>query len=163
MVSTDLPCRFVPQLLGDRQRIDVQIDPPVHLVAGLVKLPMMGAAERDGVFVTDLLGHRLRLGKAKVMGVGRGPAADQAGLLGDELEVARVSAAARMLDQEPARAPRRSIPVGLIRLAPGRGFDRCGDPPDPTAGVSEANWGPSVLRPSTIRRRLFQACPQLCY
>ena len=66
-----------------------------------MKLPVMGAAERHGVFVADFLGYRLRLGESKVMRIGRGPAADQAGLLGDKLEVACVSPATRMLNQEP--------------------------------------------------------------
>ena len=33
------PVRLVPQLPGDWQRIDIQIDPPAQFVAGLMKLP----------------------------------------------------------------------------------------------------------------------------
>ena len=69
-----------PEISGDRQGIDVHIHPPIHLIAGIVQLAMVDAAERDRELVADLLAHGARLRKLQMMGVGRRPTADQTGL-----------------------------------------------------------------------------------
>jgi hypothetical protein len=48
---------------------------------------MMEPADWDCVFVADLSAECARLGKANVVGFGGHPAADDAGLRGDELAV----------------------------------------------------------------------------
>ena len=72
--------RLFPKSLGDRQRIDIEILPPDHLIAGLMQLPMMTAAERDGELVADFETEGSGLRKPQVMRIGWLPAADQAGL-----------------------------------------------------------------------------------
>jgi hypothetical protein len=62
------------------ERIDVQVFPPSHLIAGMMQLAMMTAAERYGEFVADFKTQSSGLGKPQVMRIGRLPAADQAGL-----------------------------------------------------------------------------------
>ena len=44
---------LLPKSLGNLQRIDVQVLPPGHLIAGLMQLPMMAAAERNSELVAD--------------------------------------------------------------------------------------------------------------
>ena len=68
--------RLLPQSLGDRQGIDFEIPPPSHFIAGLMKLPMMTAAERHGELIADLETQRSRLSKPQMMWIGRLPAAD---------------------------------------------------------------------------------------
>jgi hypothetical protein len=52
-----------------------------------VQLAVMGAAERDGELVTDLLSQPAGLGKAQVMRIAGVPAAHQAWLFDDEAQV----------------------------------------------------------------------------
>ena len=77
--------RLVPQSGGDGERFDIQALPPIQLGRGAVELTMVSTAERNGVFVADFGPQCWRLGKAQMMRIGWLPAADQAGLLGDEL------------------------------------------------------------------------------
>ena len=58
--------------------------PPSHLIAGLMQLPMVTAAEGYGEFVADLETQRSGLGKPQVMWVGRLMAADKARLRSDK-------------------------------------------------------------------------------
>jgi hypothetical protein len=62
------------------ERIDVQVFPPSHFIAGLMQLPMMTGAERYRELVADFETQRSGLRKPQVMRIGRLPAADQAGL-----------------------------------------------------------------------------------
>jgi len=61
--------------------------PPTGFIAGAMDFVVVGAAERHGELVADLAADSARLGKAKVMGVGRAAATDDAGLLADMAEV----------------------------------------------------------------------------
>ena len=85
-IGTVVICRrrfwpgLLPKPLGDRERVDLEILPPGHLIAGLMQLPMMTAAERDGEFVADFEAEGSRLSKAQMMRIGWLPAADQARL-----------------------------------------------------------------------------------
>ena len=71
---------FLPQALGNLQGIDFQTLPPSHLIAGLMQLPMMTAAEGDGELVADFKADGSRLSKPQMMRVGWLPAADEARL-----------------------------------------------------------------------------------
>ena len=72
--------RLLPQSLGDRERVDIERLPPDHLIAGLMQLPMMTAAERDGELVADFETQGSGLRKSQVMRIGRLPATDETGL-----------------------------------------------------------------------------------
>jgi hypothetical protein len=72
--------RFFPKRVGDLKRIDVETFPPSDLIAGLMQLPMMAAAERDGELVTDFHAQSSRLSEAQMMRVGWLPPADQTSL-----------------------------------------------------------------------------------
>jgi hypothetical protein len=80
-----------PKTLGNLHCVDFQILPPGNLVAGLMQLPMMTAAERNSELVADFETERSGLGKPQVVWVRRLPAADQAGLRGDESQMGFVA------------------------------------------------------------------------
>ena len=69
--------RLLPKRLGDLQRLDVEPLPPGDFIAGLMQLPVMTAAERNGELVADLEADGSGLGKAQVMRIGWLPAADR--------------------------------------------------------------------------------------
>ncbi len=69
-----------PKTSGDLERFDLEILPPSHLIAGLMQLPMMTAAEGDGELVADLEADGSGLRKAQVMRIARLPPADEARL-----------------------------------------------------------------------------------
>ena len=77
---------------------------------------MMEPAERDGVFVADLPSERARLGEANVMGFGRRPAADDAGLRGDELAVLLVAQATIARSKPVAESRQRYKVQGRNRI-----------------------------------------------
>jgi hypothetical protein len=51
--------------------MDVQLLPPREFVAAPVQVPMMGATERHGVFVTDLAPERAALRKLEMVRASR--------------------------------------------------------------------------------------------
>jgi len=61
--------RLFPKPLGDLQRFEVEVSPPGHLVAGLMQLPVMPAAERNGELVADFESNGSGLCKPQVMRV----------------------------------------------------------------------------------------------
>ena len=67
-----------------------------------MQLPMMPAAERYGEFVADFEPERSGLRKAQVMRIGWLPAADQAGLRGDEPQMGFVAQPLGLGDGEKA-------------------------------------------------------------
>ena len=69
---------------------------------------MVEAADRNRVLVADLSSERARLGEADVMRLGGGPAADDAGLSGDELAV--------LLVAQPDRLGHEAAPIRLAFL-----------------------------------------------
>src|SRR6516162_9704543 len=85
--------RFFPELVGDLERIDPGRLPPCALVAGAMDLAVVHAAERDDEFITRLAAERTRLGIAKMMGIGRLTAADEARHRDDRPQVLRVAVA----------------------------------------------------------------------
>ncbi len=67
-----------------------------------MQLPMMTAAERHGELVADFETERSGLGKPQVMRIGRLPAADQAGLRGNEPQMGFVTQPLGLGDGEKA-------------------------------------------------------------
>ena len=72
--------RFFPKASRDFQGIHSVTVPPRAFIAGLVQLPVMPAAKRDRELITHLETNGSRLCEPQVMGIGRLPAADEAGL-----------------------------------------------------------------------------------
>jgi hypothetical protein len=83
--------RLLPKPCGDGEGINPHVMPPGDLVATGVELPVMIAAERHGVLVTDLGPECLGLGEADMMSVGRATTADETGLGGDVAKVLLVA------------------------------------------------------------------------
>ena len=79
--------RVLPQLAGNRDRIDAGVLPPGGFVADTVHQPVMDAAERNCEFVAGLAAKRPRLHKSDLMGVRGLAAAQQARLLRHEAEM----------------------------------------------------------------------------
>ena len=69
-----------PKTFCDLQCIDLQVLPPSNLIASLMQLSMVTAAERHGELIADLEADRPRLRKPQMMWVGWLPPADQARL-----------------------------------------------------------------------------------
>ena len=90
-----------PQRFGASDGIDPALAPPGLLVAGGMKLAMMGAAERDGELVGALDRQAARLGKGQMVGLARAPAADEAVLSGDMAKMFRPPYPVRLGDREP--------------------------------------------------------------
>ena len=65
-------------------------------------LPVVGPAKRHYKFVAVFAPHSSGLGKAKVMGIGRAAAAQQARLQGDKVQVAFIPMAANLAEREHA-------------------------------------------------------------
>ena len=80
-----------PQGASRNSRVDASIPPPCGLVATAVYLAMVPAAEWNGEFIADLAAECSTLRKAKVVGVRRPAAANQAGLLGHKSNVISVT------------------------------------------------------------------------
>ena len=59
---------MLPETFCDLKRIDLQIVPPGSLIAGLMQLSVMAAAQRYGELITHLETDRPRLRKPQVMG-----------------------------------------------------------------------------------------------
>src|SRR4051794_31579280 len=83
--------RCAPELERRLGRIEIACDPPGFLVAAVVQLAMMRAAQRDGELVADLTTESSGLSEAEVMGVARLPPAHQAGLCGDIRQMIRIA------------------------------------------------------------------------
>ena len=54
---------LLPEASGDWKRVDLEVLPPAHLIAGLMQLAVMAAAERNGELVTDFKADGSGLGK----------------------------------------------------------------------------------------------------
>ena len=71
---------LLPKTVSCLESIDPQALPPCLLIASLMQLPMVPAAERHGELITDLKTDRPRLRKPQMMRIGRLPPADEARL-----------------------------------------------------------------------------------
>ena len=74
---------------------------------------MMGAAKRDGEFITGFTTQSARLREAQMMCVGRLAAAEQAGLLRDKTQVLAVAISAWSAEGENALVDAR-CQVGIV-------------------------------------------------
>ena len=143
--------RLLPQLQGERHRVDFDRLPPSGLVAPAVQLAMVDATERNRELIADLAAERARLGKTEVVRVRRGAAAHEAGLrwrricsapcraigcsLGGpdgrhlHLRVSTTGSAPTRLGQSVALSPtlvrrgRKRIGLGLVK--PGQPLGKC--------------------------------------
>ena len=79
-----------PECEGDGKRIDFECIPPDPFIADPMQFAVVQTTEWNSKFVTDLAPHRPRLGKPKVMGIDRCPAAYQARLLRYKFAMFRV-------------------------------------------------------------------------
>lgn len=62
--------RLLPETSGCLECVDLHTLPPGALVTGLMKLPMMTAAEGNSKLITNLKADRARLRKAQMAGIG---------------------------------------------------------------------------------------------
>ena len=83
--------RLFPKLLGDLERVDLEVLPPCNLISDLVQLPMMAAAEWYGEFVADFEAEGSRLGKSQMMRIGRLSTAHEAWLRGNKSQMGFVT------------------------------------------------------------------------
>jgi hypothetical protein len=83
-------------------RVDAEPVPPCAFIAAAVDLAMVNTAERHRELVADFATERARLGRAKMMGIRGLPAADKAGLRGDEPTMFFVADAPRFADRKHA-------------------------------------------------------------
>jgi hypothetical protein len=88
----------LPQLLGNRDRVDAGGLPPIDLVATSVNVPMVGAAERNGEFIADPAPHGPRLHESQMVSIARLPPAQKARLRCHELQMGAIAIAARFAE-----------------------------------------------------------------
>jgi hypothetical protein len=84
---------LLPQSSGDLQCFDLEPVPPGNLIACLMQLPVMSAAERDGELVADLDPQGAWLCEAQVMRVAWMAPAYKARLGSDKTKMGFVAAA----------------------------------------------------------------------
>src|SRR5439155_16162135 len=94
--------RLCPQGRRDNKRVETELVPPFGFIAATVDLAMVSTAERHRELVAHLAAKRSGLGKPQMMRVRRLPAADQAGLRSDELQMCFVAVAPRFTDWQDA-------------------------------------------------------------
>jgi hypothetical protein len=75
------------QVSGDFEWFEFSLFPPRCFVASLMELPMMATTKRSRELIADFHADGAGLGKAKMVRIGWLPAADEAGLGGDEFEM----------------------------------------------------------------------------
>src|SRR5262245_29999455 len=107
-----MPAGFVPERLGDAERINARGRPPGRFLADPMDFAVVHATERDRELVARLAPKRSRLRVAQMMWVGGLATADQAGLAGHVAQVLLAAVAARLGDGER---------VGILRCR-----TRCG-------------------------------------
>jgi hypothetical protein len=74
-----------PKILGDPNRIDLQVFPPSRFITGLMQLPVMPTTERYGELIADFQTNAALLRESKMMRVARLSSADKTRLGRDEL------------------------------------------------------------------------------
>ena len=93
---------FVPERLGNAERIDADCLPPSLFVADAVDFAVMHPAEWDRELIARFAAERARLRIAQMMGIRRLTAADQASLPGDVAQVILVAVAPWLGNREGA-------------------------------------------------------------
>ena len=71
---------FAPKAAGQGKGIDLEAFPPGNFIAGLMELPVMAPAERDGELVADFNPQCARLREAQMVRVARMATANKARL-----------------------------------------------------------------------------------
>ena len=97
--------RLLPELQGERHRVDLDRMPPSGLVALSVKLAMVDTTERNRELIADLAAEGARLSKAEMVRIARGAAAHDTGLPCDELAVLLVAQSDALLEDRSATVP----------------------------------------------------------
>lgn len=87
---------FEPKVARLCQGIDTASLPPCDFVRTIVSLAVMNAAQGHGKLITDLAADGAVLREAKVVGIRRVAAADEAWLLGNKFDVGLVPNTARL-------------------------------------------------------------------
>ena len=82
---------FLPKTSRNLQGIHPLASPPRAFIPGLMQLPMMAAAQRNGELIAHLEANGSGLCKPQVMRIGGLPAADDARLRRDEFQVCLVA------------------------------------------------------------------------
>src|SRR5215471_12251083 len=85
--------RFAPEQCCNRQRIDSLALPPSALVAPPMELTMVQPTDGHGELVAGLAAQGLLLSEFDMMGIRRGPAADETGLSGYEPQMIAIALA----------------------------------------------------------------------
>ncbi len=88
--------RLQPQRAGGDDRIDTGLFPPSGFIATAMDLAVMASAQRHSELIADFSTERAVLREPQMMGIGGPTVANQARLLGDELDVILVTKAARL-------------------------------------------------------------------
>jgi hypothetical protein len=111
--------RLEPQLPSLDHRIDSHLQPPHRFVAAAMNLAMVSSTQRYGEFVADLAAECWALRKPQVVGIRWLPGANQAGLLGNELDVVPIANPARFWKSELAFVDRLGplLPIRSGRIA----------------------------------------------
>ena len=115
--------RLFPKPRSDREGVDPHVVPPGDLVAAVVELTVVIAAERHGELIADFGAERPRLGEADVVRVGRGPAAQDARLRGDVAQMVLVTDPSgltqnqhALIDPAPKRRQSGAAERGAVRV-----------------------------------------------
>ena len=85
-----------PQFPGRGGRIDGGFLPPFGFVAKTMNFPMMAPAQGNRELIADLASERAALREAKMMSVGRLPAADQTGTARNKFDMVAITEPARL-------------------------------------------------------------------
>jgi hypothetical protein len=107
--------RLRPQYRGSSQGINTGSLPPLGFIAATMELAVVATAEWDREFVAHLASERPVLSKAQVVSVRRAASTEEAGLLGDELNVALIPHPARLWEGEAALIDAGSLGPGLCK------------------------------------------------
>jgi hypothetical protein len=89
-----------PEVLRDRQGIEIVFCPPIPFVAEAVDLAMVCSAQRDSEVITHLAAERPRLGEGQVVRIGGLPATKDASVRGNEFQMRLVAVASRFADRK---------------------------------------------------------------
>src|SRR5436190_9389722 len=82
---------LIPQLVSNGLRLDPELRPPSHFIAGSMELAMMAAAERHRELITGLDAEAPGLRETQVMGIRWLAATDHTGLCGNKFAMAFVA------------------------------------------------------------------------
>src|SRR5262245_10023619 len=143
-----------PKILGDANRIDLQVFPPSRFITCLMQLPVMPTTERYGELIADFQTNATQLGESKMMRVARLSTADQARLGCDKLQMRLVTQPLGFGNGELAlvnRAWSRIEPVGDKRWSQ-RGLFPVG------RIVSQLVCHRGILAATVVARRPWNRC-----